>query len=118
MMPAFTERALAKQEPMIQFYTNLLMSGLSKKTRFSETAEEKAIVNIVDWFNWFAFDLLGELAFGESFGSLEETRHHPWVAMIFGSIKGKHTRSLAVEYALILSSSHGFRSSHAILRRS
>lgn len=97
MMPAFTERVLAKQELIMQTYTKMLISELSKKTLSESTEEKNTIVNIVDWYNWFAFDILGELAFGESFGSLEGTRHYPWVAMIFASIKGKYTKLLAVE---------------------
>lgn len=88
VMPAFTERALAKQESIMQTYTDLLMTGLLRQIHMSHSADNKAVINIVDWFNWFAFDLLGELGFGESFDSLRHTKHHPWVDMIFGSIKG------------------------------
>ena len=43
-------------------------------------------VNLVDWFNWTTFDLIGDLAFGESFGCLENAKMHPWIASIFGSL--------------------------------
>lgn len=87
VMPAFTERALAKQEPTIQAYTDSLIAGLSREALLNDNSAG-AIINIVDWINWYAFDLVGELGFGESFDSLKDTRHHPWVDMIFGSIKG------------------------------
>ncbi|PSR97189.1 cytochrome P450 [Coniella lustricola] len=85
--PAFTERSLTRQEPTIHSYADLLIDGLSKRIRFAGPATNEAVINTVDWFNWFAFDLVGELAFGESFESLRDTRHHPWVMVIFGSIK-------------------------------
>lgn len=41
---------------------------------------------MVSWFNWTTFDLIGDLAFGESFGCLENVRMHPWVKAVFGSL--------------------------------
>lgn len=38
-------------------------------------------------YNYTTFDVIGDLAFGEAFGCLEESQYHPWVAMIFLSIK-------------------------------
>ncbi|KAI1463617.1 cytochrome P450 [Daldinia caldariorum] len=87
MMPAFTERALSKQEPVIQLYAGLLVERLKERVAASSSPNQQAIVNTVDWFNWFTFDLVGELAFGESFECLENAKHHPWVDMIFSSIK-------------------------------
>ncbi|KAH9991840.1 cytochrome P450 [Xylariaceae sp. FL0662B] len=86
-MPAFTERALAKQEPVLQFYTKLLVERLRERVESPEHARPEAVVNVVDWFHWFAFDLVGELAFGEPFGCLKFTRHDPWIDTIFSSIK-------------------------------
>ena len=33
-------------------------------------------------FKFFTFDLIGDLAFGESFGSLESFSYHPWIDFI------------------------------------
>jgi cytochrome P450 len=38
------------------------------------------------WYNWLTFDIIGDLAFGESFGAVEHSRGHPWVATIKGTI--------------------------------
>ncbi|CAJ2506593.1 Uu.00g077790.m01.CDS01 [Anthostomella pinea] len=86
-MPAFTGRALSRQEPIIQFYVDLLVQRLSQRITAMSDENQGSVVNVVDWFHWFAFDLIGELAFGESFGCLEDTKHHPWITMIFSSIK-------------------------------
>jgi cytochrome P450 len=42
---------------------------------------------MVAWYNWTTFDLIGDLAFGEPFGCLQESSYHAWVSMIFESIK-------------------------------
>lgn len=62
-------------------YIDLLLAKLSDKAR-SGTA-----VDLVKWYNFTTFDLIGDLAFGQSFGCLESGGYHPWVAMIFDNIK-------------------------------
>ena len=42
---------------------------------------------MVQWFNWTTFDIIGDLAFGESFGCLENMHVHPWIEHIFGNVK-------------------------------
>ncbi len=72
------------------------MERLRERVEASEDAGQEAIVNIVDWFHWYAFDLVGELSFGESFGCLKYARHHPWIDTIFSSIKREFSFSYAV----------------------
>ncbi|RWA06357.1 hypothetical protein EKO27_g8754 [Xylaria grammica] len=51
-------------------------ASIHKRQRLQERvarpsdATQGAVVDLVDWFHWFAFDLVGELAFGEAFGCL------------------------------------------------
>ncbi|KAL9106489.1 MAG: hypothetical protein Q9187_008552, partial [Circinaria calcarea] len=45
-------------------------------------------VDVMNWYNWMSFDIIGDLSFGESFNCLEDQRYHPWVKMIFGNLKG------------------------------
>lgn len=85
-MPAFSERALARQEPRIHEYMRLAADKLTERASLSKN---RTVINIVDWANWYTFDLVGELALGEPFGCLEETRDHPWVVLIFNSFKCK-----------------------------
>ncbi|KAM0810958.1 putative Cytochrome P450 monooxygenase [Seiridium cardinale] len=37
---------------------------------------------MVKWFEMNAFDLLGEMAFGESFGCIAEEKHYVWIDLI------------------------------------
>jgi len=49
--------------------------------------DSSAVVNVVRWYGFVAFDLIGDLAFGESFDCLQRTEFHPWVSMIFNSLR-------------------------------
>jgi len=55
--------------------------------------------DIVKWFNCITFDVLGDLAFGESFGCLERGDFHFWITVIFDAVKAgaieQATRRLA-----------------------
>lgn len=84
MDPAFTEKALRQQEPVIQKHVDLFISKLEE---LAVKVEDGAIVNIVQWFAFLAFDLVGDLSFGESFGCLETATLHPWIALIFNSVR-------------------------------
>lgn len=67
---AFSDKAMREQEPIIQEYVNLLMDKLH------ERAGQK--IDIVSWFNFTTFDLMGDLAFSESFHCLAGSKYHPW----------------------------------------
>lgn len=87
VMPALTERSLAKQEASFKLYADLMVNQLCNKVQSSDSTPQNHVINVVDWFNWFAFDLVGDLSLGEPFGCLEEEKNHDWVMLIFNSIK-------------------------------
>ncbi|KAL5362983.1 cytochrome P450 [Aspergillus floccosus] len=78
----FSDRSLREQEPLLQGYIDMLMDGLERSSR------ENGPVDIVQWFNWTTFDIIGDLTFGESFECLEKATLHPWVSNMFQAIKG------------------------------
>lgn len=78
---AFSEKALRGQEDIMRHYVDLLIRKLT------ERAHEGKVVDIVQWYNFTTFDLIGDLAFGEPFGCLERGVYHPWVAAIFQNVK-------------------------------
>ena len=52
-------------------------------------------VDMVKWYNFFTFDIIGTLTFGEPFGCLADGGYHPWVAAIFKNVKaGSFFRSV------------------------
>ena len=83
----FTESALKAQEPILQKQVALLISRLHDQIRASEDAGDVAVLDIVPWFTYVAFDIFGDLAFGESFECLQHSRLHPWIETLFYSVK-------------------------------
>jgi cytochrome P450 len=79
---AFSEKALRDQEPLVKTYVDLLMKKLHEQSNNGNTA-----LDMVARYNWATFDLIGDLSFGEPFGSLEACVYHPWISMIFNGIK-------------------------------
>lgn len=39
------------------------------------------------WFHFTTFDIFGDLGFGESFDCLQTSKYHPWIALLFNSVK-------------------------------
>ena len=78
---AFSEKALREQEDLITFYINLLMEKLT------DAAASGTKMDMVKWYNFTTFDIVSDLAFGESFHSLKNGVYHPWVASVFKNIR-------------------------------
>lgn len=53
---------------MINRYIDLLIQRLDERTNQK--------VDMVAWYNWTTFDIIGDLSLGESFGCLENARPH------------------------------------------
>lgn len=79
---AFSDASLTEKEPTINKYIGMLLDSVSSR------ADKGEAVNVVDWFNFALFDIVGELTFSESFHSLENNGYHPWVGAIFEGIRG------------------------------
>ncbi|KAF2129142.1 cytochrome P450 [Dothidotthia symphoricarpi CBS 119687] len=86
MAPGFTYGAMCKQEPLIAGHVDLFLEKLAEKCKGGEEAE----VNMLEWFTYCTFDLIGDLAFGEPFGCLENAMLHPWLQLVFANIYITH----------------------------
>lgn len=85
MGPGFTYGAMCRQEPLIREHVDLFLS------RLHELADgDGAVVNMLDWFTYCTFDLIGDLAFGEPFGCLKNSMLHPWLQLVFANIYVTH----------------------------
>lgn len=78
---SFSMKALMEQEPIIQGYVDVLIKNL---TRMAKHEDE---FNMVNWLNFTTFDIIGDLAFGDPFGCLENGAFHDWVALIYETVK-------------------------------
>jgi len=80
---AFSAQGLRDQEARIHYFVDILISRLASHS----TPSTKKSLDLGSWFNWKTFGLIGDLAFGESFGCLETTRMHPWIESLFANLK-------------------------------
>lgn len=100
LSPAFTPRALRAQEPILHQYVNLLVDRLTQHLDDRRTGK-KTELDIAPWFNYVTFDLFGDLGFGESFDCLQNARYHPWISLLFNSVKAASFVAAARFYPLV-----------------
>jgi cytochrome P450 len=79
---AFSEKALRDQEGLITGYVDTLVTKLRSQVR-----QGSSVVDIKSWMNFTTFDITGDLMFGESFDCLKDSQLHPWIKLIFNSMK-------------------------------
>lgn len=68
---AFSAKALDDQQPIVLSYVDLLIQRLRENAARPQ--------DMVAWYNWTSADIIGDLAFGESFHGLRDQQWHPWV---------------------------------------
>ncbi|RAH39749.1 cytochrome P450 [Aspergillus brunneoviolaceus CBS 621.78] len=91
---AFSERGLRAQEPLINQHLDLLLQRLTALATAGES------VNFTEWYNMMVFDVIGDLAWGESFHSLREGKLHEWIPEIALTVKFAMQSSPLLEYGL------------------
>jgi cytochrome P450 len=79
---AFSDKALRDQESIMAKFVDLLIQRL-----YENANNGSSMVDMTAWYNFTTFDMIGELAFGESFHCLEMSSYHPWVRMMFAGVK-------------------------------
>jgi cytochrome P450 len=72
---------LREQEPLIKSYIDMLMSNMR------EDAREGRPSDVVLYFNWTAFDIVGDLSFAQSFDALKTRTTHPWIKALFSRLE-------------------------------
>ncbi|KAI0436295.1 cytochrome P450 [Xylaria telfairii] len=77
LSPAFSQKALKSQEPLLQKYTDLVVAR----------SRAAADVNITELLNFATFDIMADFAFGESLHMLEKGQYTDWVAKVFNAIR-------------------------------
>lgn len=94
---AFSESALREQEPLVTRYFDLLVKKLHDQARHPE----HCTVNIVKWYNFTTFDVLGDLCFDEPFGALAKGQYHSWIANLFQGIKVRNMFGVLRAYPIV-----------------
>lgn len=75
LAPAFSTRALEEQESLVSSHIDRFIQSLTDNAT-------KGPLDMMTWFVWLTFDIIGDLSFGESFGCLEKQDYHPWIKAI------------------------------------
>ncbi|KAL2868106.1 cytochrome P450 [Aspergillus lucknowensis] len=75
---AFSDKLLRGYEQRIRGYREKLVARLSEMSMSGQP------VNIRKWFSLYSFDVMGDLSFGEGFGSLERGEEH-WAIQLLNA---------------------------------
>ncbi|PLB51667.1 putative cytochrome P450 [Aspergillus steynii IBT 23096] len=73
---AFSTKALTEQESIINNCVDRFIG------RLGTDGQSSTGLNMIKWFEMLAFDMLGEMAFGESFHCVEAGKSHFWSDLI------------------------------------
>lgn len=71
---AFSTKAVEEQHHLVSSYADLLVHKLQENAAQPQ--------DLVAWYNWTTFDIIGDLSFGEPFFGLRDQYWHPWVSTI------------------------------------
>ncbi|KAF3386264.1 hypothetical protein F1880_001608 [Penicillium rolfsii] len=77
---AFSARALRDYEPRVSHYTSQLIDAIEKHLGSS--------MDISRWFNYYSFDVMGDLSFGESFNMLVDGKDAYILKQLHADMKG------------------------------
>jgi cytochrome P450 len=91
---AFSDSALRSQEGIMKQYVDLLMS------RFANKADTGESFNVIKWFDFTTFDIIGHLYHSEPFHCLESNGYHPWVSAFFNGFRGDSYRRFLRQFPL------------------
>lgn len=71
--------ALRNYEPRVSHYTDQLIGAIRNKV-------DKPL-NISDWFNYYSFDVMGDLSFGKSFNMLADGKDTYFLKQLHADMK-------------------------------
>lgn len=83
LSPAFSEKALKAQEPLLQKYANLVIAR----------SREMYELDMSQLMNFATFDIMADFAFGESLHMVESGQYSEWVAKVFNTIRVSEAHS-------------------------
>ncbi|KAL3462033.1 cytochrome P450 monooxygenase [Aspergillus heterothallicus] len=75
----FSSRALRDYEPRVSHYTDQLIDAIERNLG--------STMDVSKWFNYYSFDVMGDLAFGESFNMLVDGKDAYILTQLHGDMK-------------------------------
>ncbi len=76
---SFSDKMMREQEYLVRTQVDLFIEQMRAKI-----AEKSDIFDMTQWFHWLTFDIVGYLAFSQSFATLRDETERPWCAMLVG----------------------------------
>jgi cytochrome P450 len=77
---AFSAKALREYEPRLNRHALALMTQLKEQAK-------KPYVRVTDWFNFYSFDVMGDIGFSRSFGMVEKGEEDPMIKLLHASMQ-------------------------------
>lgn len=78
---AFSTKALIEQEGLVKQAVDKFVNKIGK-----DGGPGTRGINMTKWYEMVAFDVLGEMAFGQSFGCIDNGEPHFWQELILGHL--------------------------------
>ncbi|ETS81628.1 hypothetical protein PFICI_06630 [Pestalotiopsis fici W106-1] len=94
--PAFSERALRKQEPIFQKYADIFTSKVRDINNSGQA------IDMTGLYNFATFDVMADLCFGHPLGLLAKNEFSPWVRSVFESLQLLPIISIIHYYPVLL----------------
>lgn len=92
----FSDRAIARQEGVVGSLVDLLVRRLRERCEGNAAKDGQDLsggepgwvkLDLKAWYNFTTFDVIGCLAFSETFSCLETGQYHPWVKTVEGTAR-------------------------------
>ncbi|KAJ4388242.1 hypothetical protein N0V93_008849 [Gnomoniopsis smithogilvyi] len=77
---AFSKQGLKEQEPIISQHVNNMVTGITERC-------DEGLIDIGTWLSWTTTDIIGDLAFGDSFGCVESVAGHHFMESTLNLLK-------------------------------
>jgi cytochrome P450 len=96
MSHAFSEAALREQLPLIASHMLVFISQIQLRSKANEARK----VDLNEWLNYLAFDIVADLSFGESLGALTRGTPDPYIERFYGACRTYVVIPMMHEYCL------------------
>ncbi|CAJ0550030.1 Ff.00g099600.m01.CDS01 [Fusarium sp. VM40] len=94
--PFFSDKSIRQNEPVIRRNIDLLVERLKDHIKGTD-----GVADMVKWYNWTTFDIIGDLLYGEPFDCLKNAEYHPWLAVVLQNIRLSSYIALMERYSFL-----------------
>jgi len=80
---AFSTAAIKEQEPLMRVHFDKMVARMKEQAATSPDGR----IDMEKMYNCVAFDVIGDLSFGDSFGALDKYEYHEYMVGVFRNLK-------------------------------